>query len=105
MQNLDHIRHSLAHLLGAAILELYPGSKLTLGPSIENGFYYDAEITETVTERDLIKIEQKMRQIAKTWSNFEKQIVNQEDAEKAFSENEYKRGSEQFCSQSSRSRR
>jgi len=91
MQNLDHIRHSLAHLLGAAILELYPGSKLTLGPSIENGFYYDAEITETVTERDLIKIEQKMRQIAKTWSNFEKQIVNQEDAEKAFSENEYKK--------------
>lgn len=88
--NLAHIRHSLAHLLGAAILELYPQAKLTLGPAIDNGFYYDADIPETVNEKDILKIEQKMRQIAKTWAGFEKEVVDIETAKKAFWENEYK---------------
>ncbi|MDQ5930394.1 MAG: threonyl-tRNA synthetase [Bacteroidota bacterium] len=87
---LAHIRHSLAHLLGAAILELYPTAKLTLGPAIDNGFYYDADIAEPVNEKDIIKIEQKMRQIAKTWAGFEKEIVSAENAKNKFSNNEYK---------------
>ncbi len=87
---LAHIRHSLAHLLGAAILELYPTAKLTLGPAIDNGFYYDADIAETVNEKDIVKIEQKMRQIAKTWAGFEKEVVTADVAKNKFSNNEYK---------------
>lgn len=87
---LAHIRHSLAHLLGAAILELYPRALLTLGPAVDNGFYYDADIPETVTERDLTKIEQKMRQIAKTWAGFDKQVVSADTAKNKFNNNEYK---------------
>lgn len=87
---LAHIRHSLAHLLGAAILELYPTAKLTLGPAIDNGFYYDADIAETINEKDIVKIEQKMRQIAKTWAGFEKEVVTADVAKNKFSNNEYK---------------
>ena len=53
--NIEHIRHSLAHLLAAAVLELYPDAKLTLGPAIETGFYYDIDTEATRnknTERD-----------------------------------------------------
>ena len=54
MENkLEHIRHSLAHLLGASILELYPGSQITLGPAVDNGFYYDVDIKGKVTDDDL----------------------------------------------------
>lgn len=87
---LAHIRHSLAHLLGAAILELYPTAKLTLGPAIDNGFYYDADIAEPINDKDIIKIEQKMRQIAKTWAGFDKQVVSADVAKDKFSNNEYK---------------
>ena len=46
-KNLDNLRHSCAHLLAAAVLAYYPDAKLTLGPSIENGFYYDIDFGET----------------------------------------------------------
>ena len=90
MENLEHIRHSLAHLLGAAIMEVYPGSKLTLGPAVENGFYYDADIPEKVSDGDLEKIENKMKEIIKTWSTFEKKVLSKDEALKVFAGNEYK---------------
>ncbi|MEK7121840.1 MAG: hypothetical protein AAB857_03995, partial [Patescibacteria group bacterium] len=88
---IENLRHSLAHLLGAAVLELYPGSKLAIGPAIEGGFYYDidfssvtevrgttrkdtridAEKSITISDSDLPKIEEKMRGILKTWKTFE----------------------------------
>lgn len=89
-EKLDHVRHSLAHLLGASIMEIYPGSKLTLGPAIDNGFYYDADINGKITDTDLEKIENKMREIIKTWSNFEKKVLSKEEALKIFAGNEYK---------------
>lgn len=89
-EHLAHIRHSLAHLLGASILELYPGSKLTLGPAIENGFYYDADIAGKVSEEDLPKIEKKMRELAKTWQSFTKEVVDEAKAKSTFGSNEYK---------------
>ena len=89
-EKLDHVRHSLAHLLGASIMEIYPGSKLTLGPAIDNGFYYDADINGKVTDTDLEKIENKMREIIKTWSKFEKKVLSKEEALKIFAGNEYK---------------
>lgn len=93
MENVDKlgcIRHSLAHLLGASILELYPDSKLTLGPAIENGFYYDADIPSKVGEEDLAKIEKKMREMVKSWSTFDKQVVDKNKALETFKDNTYK---------------
>lgn len=91
MENkLEHIRHSLAHLLGASILELYPGSKITLGPAIDNGFYYDVDVKGKITDSDLEKIESKMKELIKTWNSFEKKTLTKEEALKAFEGNEYK---------------
>lgn len=65
--NLDAIRHSAAHMLAAAVLELYPGTKLAIGPTIENGFYYDFKFPEgvSISENDLPAIEKKMKHIIK----------------------------------------
>ena len=60
-EGLDALRHSLAHLLAAAVMELYPETKRTIGPPIENGFYYDFQFKNPVTDNDLEKIEKKMR--------------------------------------------
>ncbi len=89
-EHLSHIRHSLAHLLAAAILELYPDTKLTLGPAVDNGFYYDCEFTTPPSETDLSKIENKMREIVKSWKGFEGQEVTPAEARKRFAGNPYK---------------
>ncbi|MFA6393074.1 MAG: threonine--tRNA ligase [Candidatus Paceibacterota bacterium] len=87
---LEHIRHSLAHLLGASILELYPGSQITLGPAVDNGFYYDVDIKGKITDTDLEKIENKMKEIIKTWESFEKKVLSKEEALEMFAGNIYK---------------
>ncbi len=89
-EHLAHIRHSLAHLLGASVMELYPGSKLTLGPAIDNGFYYDIDVAGKITDSDLEKIETKMRELLKTWNGFEKKVTTKKDADQIFAGNEYK---------------
>ena len=90
MENIEKIRHSLAHLLGASILELYPGSQITLGPAIEHGFYYDVDVKGKITDADLEKIEKKMREILKTWTNFEKKVLTKDEALEFFKGNVYK---------------
>ena len=62
-EGLDVIRHDAAHIMAMAVQELYPGTQVTIGPVIENGFYYDFARKETFTEDDLIKIENKMKEI------------------------------------------
>ncbi|QQS43597.1 threonine--tRNA ligase [Candidatus Roizmanbacteria bacterium] len=89
-QSLDALRHSAAHLLAAAVLELYPDTKPTIGPPIEDGFYYDFEFKEPISEQDLGKIEQKMRELVKKWESFEKIPVDAEKARNQFNGNEYK---------------
>jgi len=89
-EKLKKIRHSLAHLLGAAVLEIWPDTKLAIGPAIDNGFYYDFEFSSPITDKDLGKIEQKMREILKTWKSFEKTEVNEKEAKKTFAKNPYK---------------
>ena len=86
----EHLRHSLAHLLGAAVLELYPDSKLALGPSIENGFYYDIDAMSKISDDDLPKIEKKMREILKTWEVFEEIKTTADEAKQIFADNPYK---------------
>ncbi len=91
LSQIEKIRHSLAHLLASAVLDLYPGTKNTIGPAIDNGFYYDFEFATPITEKDLGKIEQKMRETIKSWKSFEATEKTYEEAIKAFDSNEYKK--------------
>jgi threonyl-tRNA synthetase len=88
--NIEHVRHTLAHLLASAVLELYPETLNTIGPAIENGFYYDFAFKEIPTEADLQKIEKKMKQILTTWGTFSHVEVSKEEAKKHFAHNPYK---------------
>jgi threonyl-tRNA synthetase len=64
-KSLDTLRHSAAHIMAAAVTELFPGTKVAIGPSIEDGFYYDFDRAEPFTNEDLVKIEEKMKEIVK----------------------------------------
>ena len=88
---IENIRHSLAHLLGAAVLELYPKSKLAIGPAIDDGFYYDIDVAGVISDNDLSKIEKKMREILKTWKTFEGREVSANEAKDIFPDNPYKK--------------
>ncbi len=72
---LEVYRHSTAHLLAAAVLELYPETKLGIGPPIENGFYYDFDRPERFTPEDLTRIEEKMAELATSDLKFERKLV------------------------------
>ena len=87
---LESKRHSLAHLLAAAVMELWPDTKRTIGPAIDDGFYYDFDFTTKITETDLEKIEAKMREIYKTWDKFTGREVTAAEAKKEFKGNQYK---------------
>ena len=91
-EKLEHLRHSCAHLLAAAVMELYPDAKRTIGPSIENGFYYDFDFSDTkVSEADFEKIEQKMHELVKNWKGFERIESNKDEAIEFFKDNTYKK--------------
>lgn len=81
---LDSMRHSLAHLLASAILEMFPETKLGIGPTIENGFYYDFELPRTLMPEDLPLLEQKMRQIIRANVPFVREELSAEEALKLF---------------------
>ncbi len=88
---LNNLRHSTAHLLAAAVLKLYPEVKNTIGPAIEDKFYYDFDFGNIkINDEDLSKIETEMHKIIKTWKGFEKHNVSKEAALNEFSNNEYK---------------
>jgi threonyl-tRNA synthetase len=89
-QELQNKRHSLAHLLAAAVIKLYPGTKRTIGPAIDNGFYYDFEFKEPITDKDLPKIEKEMKKLQKTWSTFERREVTADEAKEIYKDNPYK---------------
>jgi threonyl-tRNA synthetase len=89
-ENLQNTRHSLAHLLAAAVIKLYPDTKRTIGPAIDNGFYYDFEFKEPITDKDLPKIEKEMKKLQKTWSSFERREVSAQEAKEIFKDNPYK---------------
>jgi threonyl-tRNA synthetase len=87
---LEVLRHSTAHAMAQAILELYPGSKLTLGPPIEDGFFYDIEVAGRITEEDLPRIEERMREIVERDLPIEREEVSKKEAERLYSDNPYK---------------
>ena len=90
MANLENIRHSLAHLLAYAVQKLYPGVKLGIGPTIENGFYYDFDLPKSITPADLPKIEDLMRQLIKKNLKFEKKLISAKEAKEIFKDQPYK---------------
>ncbi|AZA83551.1 threonine--tRNA ligase [Chryseobacterium lactis] len=83
--------HSSAHLLAQAILDFYPNAKLTIGPAIESGFYYDVDFGgESLSEKDFEKIEKKILENAKKGSTFSLYPVSKEEALKTYADNPYK---------------
>jgi len=87
--SLEALRHSAAHLLAAAIAELYPNALPTLGPAIETGFYYDFDHLKIGAE-DFPLVEAKMRELVKTWSSFKKFKLSASEAKAEFKANPYK---------------
>lgn len=88
--NLYKKRHSLSHIMASAVLSFYPDTKLAIGPAIDNGFYYDFDFTAPLSDKDLGKIEQKMREILKKWSTFDGKEISEAEARKLFADNPYK---------------
>lgn len=91
-EQLGNIRHTLAHLLASAVLELYPGTLNTIGPAIDNGFYYDFEFPADVkiSEKDLPALEKKMKGHLKSWTKFTHKEVTEKEAKDLFKDNPYK---------------
>jgi threonyl-tRNA synthetase len=83
-EGLEIIRHSTAHLLAQAVKELYPEAQVTIGPVVENGFYYDFAFKRGFTEEDLAKIEARMSEIAKRDIPLERSVLPRDEAAKFF---------------------
>src|SRR6201988_367997 len=81
---LELIRHDAAHVLAEAVQTLWPGTQVTIGPVIENGFYYDFFRNEPFTPEDLPAIEKKMREIIARDKPFTKEVLSREDAKRVF---------------------
>lgn len=80
----DVIRHSTAHLLAYAVKELYPEAQVTIGPVIDNGFYYDFAYKRPFTPEDLVAIEKKMTELAKKDEKVTREVWNRDEAVKLF---------------------
>lgn len=89
-QELEHRRHSLAHLLAAAVLKLYPDAKRTIGPAIDDGFYYDFQFSSPISEDDLPKIQKEMRKLLPMFKSFDRSEITKAEAEKLFADNPFK---------------
>lgn len=91
-EQLQNKRHTLAHLLGAAVLEHYPHAKLTLGPAIENGFYYDVDFSggATLSDENLKEVQKTMKKLLNTWTEFTHREVSPNDARLFYKDNKFK---------------
>ena len=89
-KELETARHSLAHVLAKALLSLYPKTKLTIGPAIDDGFYYDIDLDQNLTPENFAEIEKKMKEIINKGEDFKRRVVSKEEALKLFKGNEFK---------------
>lgn len=89
-QELEKARHSLAHILAKALISLYPQTKLTIGPAIEDGFYYDIDLDKSITPEEYGTIEKKMKEILNKGEAFTRKVVSKDEALKLFKDNPYK---------------
>lgn len=88
--DLYRIRHSAAHVMAQAVLEMFPEAKYAIGPPIEDGFYYDFDLPRSLTPEDLEAIEKRMREIIRGAHPFEKRFVSAEEARRIFADQPYK---------------
>ncbi|MFZ5884831.1 MAG: threonine--tRNA ligase [Chloroflexota bacterium] len=88
--HLYRIRHSAAHIMAQAVLEMFPEAKYTIGPPVENGFYYDFDLPRSLTPEDLEAIEKRMRQIVQGKHDFIKKVVSADEARQIFKDQPYK---------------
>jgi threonyl-tRNA synthetase len=89
-EQLNNLRHSAAHLLAAAVMELWPDAKRTIGPATEDGFYFDFAFSQPISDEDFPAIERKMRQLVQTWKGFEHSELSVEEAKAQYPGNEFK---------------
>lgn len=91
-QQLEHKRHTLAHLLAAAVIQKYPHAKLTLGPAIDTGFYYDVDFSggDTPGDADLKGLQKDMKKLINKWTEFTHEEVSADKAREVFAGNEFK---------------
>jgi len=87
---LDTLRHSMAHVMAEAVLELFPGTQIAIGPAIENGFYYDFDLPRPLVNEDLETITEKMKAIIAEDLAFEKKVVTRAEARELFKDQVYK---------------
>ncbi len=88
--DLYRIRHSTAHVMAQAVVELFPEAKYTIGPPVEDGFYYDFDLPRPLQPEDLDAIEKRMRQIIAGDHPFVRTVVQAEDARQIFKDQPYK---------------
>src|ERR671923_2724482 len=88
--HLYKIRHSAAHIMAQAVVEMFPEAKYTIGPPVENGFYYDFDLPRNLTPEDLEQIEKRMRQIVQGKHEFKKTVVSADEARQIFKDQPYK---------------
>ena len=84
------IRHSAAHVMAQAVLEMFPDGKVTIGPPVADGFYYDFDLPRNLTPEDLEAIEKRMRQIVQSKHEFKKRVVSADEAREIFKDQPYK---------------
>ena len=91
-EQLQNKRHTLAHLLGAAVLQNYPHAKLTLGPAIDNGFYYDFDFSggPSLGDDGLKEVQKSMKKILNGWNEFSHREVSVDEARTIYADNQYK---------------
>src|SRR4249919_3805713 len=80
MTELEKLRHSCAHVLATAILKIWPDAQFAYGPPVENGFYYDMELSHRIAPEDFEKIEAEMKKEIKANNTFEKIVVTRDQA-------------------------
>lgn len=89
-ERLYRMRHSAAHVMAQAVLEMFPEGKLGIGPPIDSGFYYDFDLPRPLTPEDLVKIEARMREIIRAGFRFERHELDADTASRKFSDQPYK---------------
>ena len=89
-ERLERMRHSASHVMAEAVQSLFPGAKFGIGPTIEDGFYYDFELPRPLTPDDLPLIEEKMREIIAQDLPFTSEVVDKEEARRTFAGQDYK---------------
>lgn len=87
---INKIRHSLSHIMAAAVQEMFPKTKFGIGPAIENGFYYDFDSKPAISEEDLPKIEKRIKELIKQNIVFKRKLISKTEAKKLFKNQPYK---------------